>query len=75
MKSLDGVWNFRLSDSRDPELGFREEWFKRPLADSQVGVSIQDDHSIQLSHNILLSLIWMHYCDSLILLGWHSRRY
>ena len=38
MKSLDGVWNFRLSDSRDPELGFREEWFKRPLADSQVGV-------------------------------------
>ena len=35
VKSLDGIWNFRLSDSRDPELGFREGWFKRPLSDSQ----------------------------------------
>ena len=34
-KSLDGIWNFRLSDSRDPELGFREGWFQRPLSLSQ----------------------------------------
>ena len=25
-KSLDGIWNFRLSSSLDPEQGFREAW-------------------------------------------------
>ena len=33
-KRLDGVWNFRISPSLDPELGFREKWFKAPLRNS-----------------------------------------
>ncbi|KAK7058720.1 hypothetical protein SK128_008183 [Halocaridina rubra] len=35
VKSLDGLWNFRLSPLQDPDQGFREEWFSRPL--SQTG--------------------------------------
>ena len=25
-KSLNGIWNFRLSNSLDPDQGFREKW-------------------------------------------------
>jgi beta-glucuronidase len=25
-KSLDGIWNFRLANSLDPEQGFTENW-------------------------------------------------
>lgn len=32
-KSLDGIWSFRIAPRNDPELGFREEWFSRPLAE------------------------------------------
>ncbi len=28
------MWNFRLSSSLDPELGFRGQWFARPLSRS-----------------------------------------
>ena len=31
-KSLDGVWNFRLSPKDDCDKGFRESWFAAPLA-------------------------------------------
>ncbi|OXA64937.1 beta-glucuronidase isoform X2 [Folsomia candida] len=30
-KSLDGIWNFRISPRNDPDLGFRLEWYNRPL--------------------------------------------
>lgn len=33
-KSLDGVWNFRLSPKDDPNKGFRESWFSAPLSKS-----------------------------------------
>ncbi|ROT80408.1 Beta-glucuronidase [Penaeus vannamei] len=32
VKSLDGLWNFRLAPLHDPLQGFREEWFLRPLS-------------------------------------------
>lgn len=32
VKSLDGVWNFRLSPKDDPDKGFEESWFKGPLS-------------------------------------------
>ncbi|KAF2368565.1 Glycoside hydrolase family 2 catalytic domain [Trinorchestia longiramus] len=32
VKSLDGVWNFRLSPKDDPDKGFRESWFSAPLS-------------------------------------------
>ncbi|XP_037782675.1 beta-glucuronidase-like isoform X5 [Penaeus monodon] len=32
VKSLDGLWNFRLAPLHDPLKGFREEWFLRPLS-------------------------------------------
>ena len=32
VKSLDGIWNFRLSPLYDPNKGFREKWYKMPLA-------------------------------------------
>lgn len=31
-KSLDGIWNFRLSPKNDSEKGFREEWFSAQLS-------------------------------------------
>lgn len=31
-KSLDGIWNFRISPRNDPDLGFRQEWYSRPLS-------------------------------------------
>lgn len=30
-KSLDGVWNFRLSPKDNPDQGFDESWFVAPL--------------------------------------------
>lgn len=35
VKSLDGVWNFRLSSHWDPDEGFNKKWFQQPL--SQTG--------------------------------------
>lgn len=32
-KSLDGIWNFRVAPRNDPELGFKQEWFKQPLSE------------------------------------------
>lgn len=34
VKSLDGVWNFRLSPKDDPDQGFTEFWFSEPLSQS-----------------------------------------
>ncbi|XP_065215861.1 beta-glucuronidase isoform X1 [Planococcus citri] len=31
VKSLDGIWNFRLSDT-DPLLGFKEKWYSKDLS-------------------------------------------
>lgn len=31
VKTLDGIWNFRLSPSDNQEIGFKNEWYKRPL--------------------------------------------
>lgn len=30
-KSLDGLWDFRLSPKYAPDIGFREEWYKKML--------------------------------------------
>nr|XP_045617692.1 beta-glucuronidase-like isoform X2 [Procambarus clarkii] len=32
VRSLDGLWNFRLSPLQDPDKGFREEWYAQPLS-------------------------------------------
>ncbi|XP_069954209.1 beta-glucuronidase isoform X6 [Cherax quadricarinatus] len=32
VRSLDGLWNFRLSPLQDPDKGFREEWYSQPLS-------------------------------------------
>ncbi|KAA0189204.1 hypothetical protein HAZT_HAZT011763 [Hyalella azteca] len=32
VKPLDGVWSFRLSPKDDPDKGFRELWFEKPLS-------------------------------------------
>ncbi|XP_071538657.1 beta-glucuronidase-like isoform X2 [Panulirus ornatus] len=31
VRSLDGLWNFRLSPLHDPDKGFREEWYAQPM--------------------------------------------
>ncbi|KFM80897.1 Beta-glucuronidase, partial [Stegodyphus mimosarum] len=31
VKTLDGVWNFKICHQNDQDIGFREEWFKYPL--------------------------------------------
>ncbi len=33
-RSLDGLWNFRVSPSLEPQKGFEERWFSRPLSQS-----------------------------------------
>lgn len=38
VRSLDGLWNFRLSPEPDPLTGFRERWFQKDL--SQVGLHL-----------------------------------
>ncbi|XP_054273711.1 beta-glucuronidase-like [Macrosteles quadrilineatus] len=32
VKSLDGLWNFKISPENDMDAGFKEEWFKRDLS-------------------------------------------
>ena len=39
-KSLDGLWNFKLGDTMDPDRGFDDEWYSRPLAKSGGPVSV-----------------------------------
>jgi hypothetical protein len=38
VRSLDGIWNFRLSPETDPLTGFRDRWFQKDL--SQVGLCL-----------------------------------
>ncbi|KAK3859234.1 hypothetical protein Pcinc_034635 [Petrolisthes cinctipes] len=40
VKSLDGLWNFRLSPLLDAEKGFREEWYAQPLSKSGPVISM-----------------------------------
>lgn len=37
VRTLDGVWNFRLCPEEDPEQGSRERWFHQDL--TQVGTA------------------------------------
>ncbi|CAG7834547.1 unnamed protein product [Allacma fusca] len=32
VKSLDGIWNFRLAPRHEAELGFQQQWYSKPLA-------------------------------------------
>ena len=32
VKSLDDLWNFRLAPMHEPDVGFNEKWFSKPLA-------------------------------------------
>ena len=32
VKSLDGMWNFRLSPLHEPNLGFQKKWYSQELA-------------------------------------------
>jgi len=34
VRALDGVWQFRLAPTDDPEVGFREKWYAAPLAET-----------------------------------------
>ncbi|KAF4520121.1 hypothetical protein B566_EDAN010277 [Ephemera danica] len=34
VRTLDGVWQFRISPTNDPNIGFREQWYARPLKQS-----------------------------------------
>lgn len=36
IKTLDGIWNFRLSE--DPILGFKEAWYEHDLEDVSIGL-------------------------------------
>ncbi|KAJ9592380.1 hypothetical protein L9F63_015948, partial [Diploptera punctata] len=31
IQSLDGIWNFRVADTSDPEIGQREKWYEKEL--------------------------------------------
>lgn len=32
IRSLDGLWNFRVDTSNEALLGFKEKWYKGPLS-------------------------------------------
>lgn len=34
LKSLDGIWQFRLAPRLQPELGFQQQWYSKPLAET-----------------------------------------
>ncbi|XP_042211012.1 beta-glucuronidase-like isoform X1 [Homarus americanus] len=40
VRSLDGLWNFRLAPLEDPEKGFREEWYAQPLRKTGAVISM-----------------------------------
>ena len=31
MRSLNGMWNFRIDDSPDRQRGFLDQWYSKPL--------------------------------------------
>lgn len=40
VRSLDGLWKFRLSPLHDPNQGFREKWYQQPLMKSGSVISM-----------------------------------
>lgn len=42
VKSLDGMWRFRLAPRLDPDLGFREGWFNQSLDKSCIDCNLEE---------------------------------
>ena len=42
LKSLDGMWRFRLAPRLDPDLGFREGWFNQSLDKSCLDCALEE---------------------------------
>ena len=58
IKTLDGLWKFRLSPSNNPDLGFNESWFSSPfegpdILDMPVPASYNDITVSSIVRNIL----------------------
>ena len=69
-KSLDGVWNFKLSPKLDQDAGFRESWFNEPL--SHLGLRIILKIEIQV---ILSTHRWCSWDACSGQLQWHHYKY
>ena len=41
-KYLDGMWRFRIAPRLDPDMGFRESWYKQPLDQSCQDCDLED---------------------------------
>ncbi|MPC80293.1 Beta-glucuronidase [Portunus trituberculatus] len=55
VRSLDGLWNFRLAPLLDPDKGFREHWYSQPL--SLVSGLPRDTVLLKLSDNALVRFV------------------
>ena len=77
IKSLDGLWKFRLSPSNNPDLGFNESWFSSPfegpdILDMPVPASYND---ITVSREVRDFLGWAWYQRSFQLTeDWQGKR-
>lgn len=40
VRSLDGLWDFRLAPLHDPDKGFQDEWYSQPLSESGPVISM-----------------------------------
>ena len=77
IKTLDGLWKFRLSPPNNPDLGFNESWFSSPfegpdILDMPVPASYND---ITVSSEVRDFLGWAWYQRSFQLTeDWEGRR-
>lgn len=39
IRSLDGLWNFRVAASNDTLLGFKQKWYNGPLSEVLLKIS------------------------------------
>ena len=49
-KSLDGIWNFKLSPKLDQGAGFRESWFNEPLSHLGITMSFLENNCSNKIH-------------------------
>jgi hypothetical protein len=57
VRSLDGVWQFRISPSNDADIGFRQQWYARPLKKVHIFLI---NFTVQISTNSYVAVtIWL----------------
>lgn len=63
VRSLDGIWNFKLSPSKNSAKGYKEKWYEKDLRD--IGSTIPmpvpasyNDMTVEMSLRDLVGVVW-----------------